>query len=293
MVQLFFCFFLLLPITIYSQFGSLKAKIEDIVSGKNSIVGIAVTGIKETDTLSLNSEAYFPMQSVFKFHIAIACLSEVDKGRLALDDEIEIKKEDLLPNTWSPIREKYPGGTKMTLAELIKYTISQSDNNGCDILLNLLGGTKNVNDYFKLKGFKDVSIIANEAEMHSDWDIQFKNRTTPKEATNLLIAFHNQTMLSKESNNFLFQTMAETQTGNNRIKGKLPAGTIVAHKTGSSGINSEGITAAVNDIGIVQLPDGKHFYIAVFITDSKESLDANENIISGITKLIWDYYTNQ
>ena len=29
--------------------------------------------------------------------------------------------------------------------------------------------------------------------------------------------------------------MIETSTGKNRIKGQLPEGTIVAHKTGSSG----------------------------------------------------------
>lgn len=31
-----------------------------------------------------------------------------------------------------------------------------------------------------------------------------------------------------------------------------------------------GITAAVNDIGVVSLPDGDVFYITVLVTDSKE-----------------------
>jgi beta-lactamase class A/beta-lactamase class A VEB len=59
--------------------------------------------------------------------------------------------------------------------------------------------------------------------------------------------------------------MKETETGKNRLKGQLPRGTIVAHKTGTSGTNkTTGITAAVNDIGIVFLPNGGHFFISVF-----------------------------
>ena len=87
--------------------------------------------------------------------------------------------------------------------------------------------------------------------------------------------------------------MIETSTGKNRIKGQLPEGTIVAHKTGSSGTNEEGITAAANDMGIVTLPDGKHFAISVFVTNSKENDKTNEKIISDISKAAWDYFIAQ
>ena len=79
--------------------------------------------------------------------------------------------------------------------------------------------------------------------------------------------------------------------GKNRIKGQLPTGTLVAHKTGTSDTNEQGVTAAVNDIGIVTLPNGKHFAISVFISNSKEDNETNEKIISGIAKLTWDYFT--
>ena len=64
--------------------------------------------------------------------------------------------------------------------------------------------------------------------------------------------------------------MKETETGKARLKGQLPKEVIVAHKTGSSGTNKAGITAAVNDIGIIFLPNGKHFFISVFVSNSKE-----------------------
>lgn len=84
--------------------------------------------------------------------------------------------------------------------------------------------------------------------------------------------------------------MKQTETGKNRLKGQLPKGTVVAHKTGWSGTNKDGITAAVNDIGIVFLPNGRHFFISVFVTESTEDGDANEKIIADIAKVTWDYF---
>ena len=80
--------------------------------------------------------------------------------------------------------------------------------------------------------------------------------------------------------------------GAGRLKGQLPQQTVVAHKTGSSGANKEGITAAVNDIGIVFLPDGQHYFISVLITNSREDAETNEKIISDISKLAWDYFSS-
>ena len=84
--------------------------------------------------------------------------------------------------------------------------------------------------------------------------------------------------------------MKETKTGEHRLKGQLAKNTIVAHKTGSSGANKEGLTAAINDIGIVFLSNGKHFFISVFVTNSKENAETNEKIIAEIAKVTWDYF---
>ena len=72
----------------------------------------------------------------------------------------------------------------------------------------------------------------------------------------------------------------------------MPEGTEVAHKTGSSG-SQDNITAAFNDIGIIRLPNGKHYAIAVFITNSKENDEINAEIIASISKDVWDYYINK
>ena len=283
--------FLLASHGAFAQEETLQAKISRIVAPMRAEVGVSILGIEDRKALGVNEESKFPMQSVFKFPLALTVLSEVDKGRLALDQEINIRRNDLLPNTWSPIRDKYPDGDiKMSLAEILKYTVAQSDNNGCDILLKLIGGPVVVNDYIHGLGIKDFSVQFNEQEMHKNWNVQFSNWATPVAIIELLKIFYEEKILSRKSFDFLWGVMTETKTGQNRIKGQLPQGTAVAHKTGTSDTNKEGITAAVNDVGIITLPDGKHVAIAVFITNSREDVATNEKIISDISRAVWDNF---
>ena len=274
---------------------ALRQKIQQIVSTKNAIVGVSIIGNDGKDTISFNGEKHYPMQSVFKFHIALAVLSQIDKGKFSLDQKIEIQKKDLIPNLYSPIREDYPNGATLPISKILEYTVSSSDNVGCDVLLRLIGGPKIVEDYFVKNHIKAVSIKVNEQQQQADWDLQFKNWTTPKAANETLAKFYNnkKKLLSQKSYDFIWKTMRETETGVNRLKGRLPKGTIVAHKTGSSGVNKDGFTAAVNDIGIIFMPNGKYFFISVFVTDSKENADTNEKIIADIAKETWNYFTSK
>lgn len=273
----------------------LRNKIEQILSDKNAIVGVSIIGNNGKDTLSLHGDRRFPMQSVFKFHIALAVLSEIDKGKLSLDQKIEIRKDELLPEDfWSPLRDENPNGGIFTIERLIQYSVSHSDNTACDVLIRLIGTPKTVEEYIKKSGINDIQITFNEEDMQSKWENMFQNWTTPKAASQTLKLFYDNknNLLSKSSYDFFWKTNKETTTGNNRIKGQLPEGIVVAHKTGWSGTNKEtGITAAVNNIGIVFLPNGEHFIISVFVSESKENFDTNEKIIADIAKATYDFYT--
>lgn len=276
--------------------GSLREEIEQIVSSKQATVGVAIVGGDGWDEVLVNGGRRFPMQSVFKFHIGLAMMSEIDKGRFTLDQKVEIKKSELLPGLWSPIREDHPEGAALTIAEILEYTVSQSDNVGCDVLLRLLGGPSAIEKFIKRHGTNDISIKINEETMQGDWDRQFENWTTPKAANEVLKTFYQnkKKQLSQKSHEFIWRIMRETSTGPKRLKGQLPSGTVVAHKTGYSGAHkTTGIYAAVNDIGIVFLPNGRHFYISVFVSESKEDFATNERIIADIAKAAWDHFLNK
>lgn len=274
----------------------LRDRIAQIVSDKEAIVGVSILANHGKDTLSIHGDRRFPMQSVFKFHIALAVLSEIDQGKLSLDQKIEVSKDELLPeNFWSPLRDENPDGGSFTVERLIQYAVSHSDNTACDVLIRLIGTPKTVEDYFKKNNIQDIQITFNEQEMQAEWENMFQNWTTPKAASETLRMFYENknNLLSKSSYDFFWKTNIETTTGANRIKGQLPKETIVAHKTGWSGTNREtGITAAVNNIGIVFLPNGEYFIISVFVSESKESFDTNEKIIADIAKATYDFYTS-
>ena len=282
--------FSLISIFCFSQKASLKKQISEITKGKNATVAVSVTGIDFPFNYSNeNASKKLPMQSVFKFHIALAVLDLVDRGKLRLDQNIFIKKSDLLEDTWSPLREKYPNGNvEVPLSEIILFTVAKSDNNGCDILLRLIGGTKTVQDFMNSKQVNDFQIKFNEEDMHKSWDIQYYNYTTTKSANHVLKRFYDGKMLSKSSTDFLMKIMLGTTTGTNKIVEQLPKATPVAHKTGSSGRNEDGLVGAENDIAIITLPNGKHYALSVFVSNSKESDEVNCKMISDISKTVWD-----
>lgn len=285
-------FFLLISIVSFGQKPTLHDKINVILLNRKATVGVSVSGLENGFTYNRNADRKLPMQSVFKFHIAAAVLNFVDEGKLSLDQKIHLDPSNLLENTWSPLRDKYPnGGVDVPLSEILEFTVAKSDNNGCDIMLKLIGGPKTVQKLMDAKGIKGVQIKYNEAEMHKDWKIQYENYSTTQSAVNVLKKFYERKLISEKSTDYLMKVMLSTSTGKNKLIEQLPENTPAARKTGASGKNKDGLTGAENEIAIITLPSGKHYAIAVFVSNSTESDAVNCKMISDISKAVWDNFT--
>ena len=87
--------------------SELKNRIDSLLNGKKATVGIAVWTDKG-DMLRYNDHVHFPLLSVFKFHVALAVLDKMDKQSISLDSIVSIKASQMLPNTYSPLRKKFP-----------------------------------------------------------------------------------------------------------------------------------------------------------------------------------------
>ncbi|MFC4476032.1 class A beta-lactamase, subclass A2 [Flavobacterium chungangensis] len=270
--------------------NELRNQLQQIISSKNATVGVSIKNIEDKDTLSINGNLKMPMMSVFKFHIALAVLHKVDEGKLNLTQEIFVKKKDLKEDTWSPMKEDYPeGNVNLTLDKILRYTVSHSDNNGCDILINLVGGTKYIQKFINEQGIKDFVIKVNEDQMKT-WKNLYINTTTPIATTELLEKFFKGEVLKEETTKYLYQIMVETSRGLTWMKAGLPEGTKLAHRTGISGTNDVNLRVAMNDIGIVKLPNGKHLIVSVYLKDITEKKEDTEKIIADITKAVWNYF---
>ena len=165
--------------------------------------------------------------------------------------------------------------TKLPLSEVLKATVGQSDNIGCDVLLKLIGGPEKVTGYIRSLGIKDTAIAVTERQMHEKWDTRYQNWTTPQASSLLLKNSTLKKSFPERASRFCCLFCQTQKPEQNVFLPNLPAGTPLAHKTGIS--RHKRHHRRVNDIGIVTLPDGRHYAISVFVADSREHGNERKN----------------
>ena len=271
-----------------AQNQELQRQLAQIASAAKGNVGAAALVLETGESVSLNPHDHFPMQSVYKLPIGMAVMEQVDAGKIKLDQKVRVTKNDFVgAGQHSPIRDKNPNGAEISVSELLRYAISESDGTASDVLMKLAGGPGAVQAYLTELKITDMIVLNTEKEIGQDWQTQYRNWASPEAAVALLRALFERQGLSESSQALLLKYMIESTPGQKRLKGLLPAGTVVAHKTGTSGAQN-GITAATNDIGIITLPNGKHMAIAVFVSDSPEDEATREGVIAKIAKAVWE-----
>jgi beta-lactamase class A len=275
-----------------AQHPGLRAAIEQAAEATPMRLGVAMRVLETNDTLSYHNGQRYPMLSVFKLAIALKVLHEVDRGRLRLAQPVMLTPADL-PETYSPLRDKYPAGNvRVSVQDLLTYMVTLSDNNACDKLLQLVGGPRRVTAYVHGLGIRPFAVAVSEAQMGAHWASQYRNWSYPSAQLDLLSQVYRQTALSKPSSELLWRLLLATSVGPQRLKGLLPAGTPVAHRTGTSATNAQGLSPALNDVGIIVLPNGRHLAIAVFVADSYADTAAREQVIATIAKAAYDEFAH-
>lgn len=281
----------LFPTLLDAQNRSLEILLKEAIKEKKAEIGIAVI-IDGKDTITVNNTVRYPLMSVVKFHQALALADYMDKKKQPLEKKLLLSPTDLKPNTYSPLRDKYPqAGIEMSIADLLKYTLQLSDNNACDILFRYQGGTQAVNEYIQSLNINGCAITVTEDEMHQDLTACYQNWSTPLAAAQLLEVFRRKTLFADVYKNFIYRTMAECSTGKDRLAAPLlqEKGVIIAHKTGTGDRNTKGQQIGCNDIGIVLLPNGHVYSIAIFVKDSEETSPDNSKIIAEISNIVYKY----
>lgn len=268
--------------------GNLKTQLQKIIAGADARVGVAV--IADGDTLTVNGSPDYPLMSVMKLHQAVAVARILEERGLPLTTTVHIYVQDLKAGTWSPLRDARPGGGfDMSVAELLRYTLQQSDNNACDILFDRFAAPEHVDSIIRSMGFRDFRIAATEDEMHRDLKKCRENVSSPLSAADLMDRLASGTLpLGKEHADFIRSTLLECRTGLNRLPLPLEgSGALIGHKTGTSDREADGRWTGINDVGFVLLPDGRSYTLAVFISDSALGMEENEKLIADISGAVY------
>lgn len=252
-------------------------------------IGVAVI-VNDRDTIEVNGDREFPMFSVFKFPLALAVAEYSDRKGGQLSDVINIDSNSLIPDTWSPMLKKYGQQlSRMSLRELLEWSLQESDNNAADILLNYVGGLEGLNSLMQDLNFPpSITIGASEEDMNRDNYKSYLNRSNPKDMASLFNRFNNELRNRSKSFAEIGKMMENCNTGTDRLQAPLNStDAILGHKTGTGFITSDSIISALNDCGYVNLPDGSHYSIAVFVADSPYTPEETTRIIAELSKIAY------
>lgn len=248
----------------------LRDSISKIVSTYPGEIGVAVI-VDNTDTVTVNDRNIYPMMSVFKLHQSLAVCHDFDRRGTGLDSLISIDRSDLDQHTWSPMLKEHPEEEiTLSVAELMRYALIQSDNNASNLMFKRLVNVAQTDSFIAtVVPRRDFRIVYTEEEMSADHSRAYANSTSPLGAAILINRIFTDSIVSQDKQSFIAGALSECRTGTDRIVAPLLGrpGITAAHKTGSGYRNERGILAAHNDVAYISLPDGISYSLAVFVKD--------------------------
>jgi len=132
----------------------------------------------------------------------------------------------------------------------------------------------------------DRNIARLLADKRDLWD--YRDSSTPLAMVDLLRRLDKGNVLQPESRSYLMDLMGRCETGKNRIRGMLPWGTRVEHKTGT-------LNGYTSDVGYITLSNGHRIAVAMFARGGADRprtiAEAARAIYDGFTKLFsWPTY---
>ena len=271
--------------------NSLQQQILAIAANVHGKVSVACSLPHIALDCDVYPDAHPPMQSIFKLPLGVTVMHTIEQGKLSLDQPLRFLPTDrILPETHSPLQDMYPkADVDVPVRELLRLAIIESDNDAADILLRTIGGPSVVNNYMASLGVNGFHLEVDEQALDRSPLLQYRDWFSPNSAVALLVRLSQNSALTPDHSSLLRSWMERSIRP--RLGMNLPAGTIVAHRTGTSGIY-RGLNRATNDMALVTLPNGKHLAIAVFITDASESMEGCETAIAQIGRAIYDAALN-
>jgi beta-lactamase class A len=295
------------PATVSSN-ASLTDRLAAVAKAAPARVGIYVEHLEKRQSTGVEATRPFPLASTFKLPLAIVALDALAHGKLppatSLDGKVRLLPEDMLPRH-SPLHEKYPRGGEIPLREVLSLLLEESDNSAADGLYRLVGGGARITAALRALGLDGISIdrnehqlgraIAGSGEAARASAAAFLKDPRDHASPAAMAAvetklWRNQVALPPPLATFVKDELTRCQTGPDRLRGGLPAGTPLGHRTGTCPGPTDDTAACANDIGIVTLPSGEHVAIAVMVESPGAPLSALEPTIAAVAKTVWAYY---
>jgi len=296
----------------------LQAQVARLASITDGVVGMSAIHMESNRRFSFHGADRFPMASSFKVPVAVQLLARVDRGEIRLDQMITLEPHDLHPGSGTLSELFDHPGVALSVRNLLELMLLISDNSATDIVLRLAGGPEAVTAKMRELGIDGINVNRPTVNLIADWvgaklpperewspalygklfeavtpeqrkeaaerfNQDTRDTAQPGAMAALLEKIYQKKLHKQETADLLLDILYRCRTGDARIKGMLPPGTEVAHKTGTIG-------GTVNDVGIVNLPDGGgHVVLALFVKQGTKS-ESSEKAIAQIARAVYDYF---
>jgi beta-lactamase class A len=299
--------------------AALQARLDELAAAYGEEVGIAVTDVTQGWTAGVDHERPYPQQSVSKLWVAIAVMKAADEGRLDPYGWVTLTEEDRSV-FYQPVSYRIgAGGYATPISDLLRRALVESDNAANDKLMRELGGPEGVAATLEGMGLTGVKVGAYERDLQAltaglvwqadygiGWNFQAAREalpmatrqaamdaylaqpldgTAPGEITTALAALSRGELLSPASTEWLIGLMSQARTGPRRLKGGLPAGWTIAHKTGT-GQDFRGASVGINDVGLITAPDGHVYAVAVMMRHTRKPVPERLAFMQSITRAV-------
>jgi beta-lactamase class A len=239
----------------------------------NLTAGIFLVDLDTGGYLNFNGDVTFSSASTIKVPILVAFFQAVDEGKVQLDQMLTLRTEHIADGSGE--MQDQPVGTKYSALEVAKKMIIVSDNTATNMMIELLGGAEVLNQHFASWGLS-ATVLRNNLP-----DLEGTNTTSPKDLINIIAQIDRGNLVSVKSRDRILQIMRQTQNDNLLPRG-LGEGAIIAHKTGN-------INAMLADAGMVDLPNGKRYIVAVMVKHPPETEKPATTLIRDISRMSYRY----
>ena len=237
-------------------------RIEAIEQRAGVVIGVHAVDLPTGRWLAHRGKDRFAMCSTFKGYAVAAVLAQADRNLLTLNDTVTIAPSELV--TYSPVTQP-KAGLPMTLGELCRAAVQQSDNSAANALLRVLGGPQAITEFARSIGDDQSRLDRWETELNSAVPGDPRDTSTPLAMAVGYRAILTGDALTAVSRRTLQDWMRANETSS--MRAGLP-GWSTADKTGS------GDYGTANDVGVAYGPDGQQLLLSIMTRSAADNAEA-------------------
>jgi len=265
--------------------ASVRADIDTIIAASGAEVAVAWRPLdaKPGEEILINPELRFHAASTMKVPVMIELYRQVEAGQRRLDDTVLVTNKFTSILDGSPYElsatedsdgEIYKAmGTQLSYRALMEASITVSSNLATNILIEHLGA-KNVQATVDRMGASGMQVLRG-VEDQKAFDAGKNNTTDARGLLTLFEAIGRHAAVNAKASAEMIEVL-KRQKFNDGIPAGVPAGTPVAHKTGS-------ITRIHHDAGIVY---AKRPYVLVVLTRGIQDGKVSAKLMADISRVI-------